>query len=156
MWLEYFRPQTCGAQAGYRENEARKGSRGGDDDASARCSQRRLEAVNLDSLAIKAEALFLIGQEVLHIFALVALELDHLSHLRVCDDGAIAGKLLLNDLEDLLLVEFLGQTLDRRQGFATIALCAGLTSAVRDIRAPRAAHVGARACSTRRERRDLR
>ena len=73
------------------------------------------------------------------ILALIALELDHLSHLTVVNDGAcwwdaygrgqqglggrvngwlaswgltIAGKLLLDDLEDLLLVEFLGQALD--------------------------------------------
>jgi hypothetical protein len=30
---------------------------------------------------------------------------------------------LLDDLEDLLLVEFLGQTLDSRQSLTTIALC---------------------------------
>jgi hypothetical protein len=69
--------------------------------------------VDLDSLAIKAQALLLVGQEVLNIFALVALELDHLAHLRVRDDGAIASKLLLDHFEDLLLVEFLGQALDR-------------------------------------------
>jgi hypothetical protein len=95
----------------------------------------RLEAVDLDSLAIKTQAFLLIGQEILHIFALVSLQLDHLSHLRVGDDGAIAGELLLDHLEDLLLVEFLGQALDRGQGFATIALCEGLTSAVHDRRA---------------------
>lgn len=69
--------------------------------------------MDLDSLAIKAQALLLVGQEVLNIFALIALELDHLAHLRVCDDGAIARKLLLDHFEDLLLVEFLGQALDR-------------------------------------------
>jgi hypothetical protein len=69
--------------------------------------------VNLDSLHIKAQALLLIRHEVLHVFALVTLQLDHLSHLRVGDDGAIAGKLLLDDFEYLLLVEFLGEPLDR-------------------------------------------
>ena len=64
--------------------------------------------MDLDGLAIKAQALLLVGQEILDIFALIALELNHLAHLRVGDDGAIAGKLLLDDLEDLLLVEFLG------------------------------------------------
>lgn len=73
-----------------------------------------LEAVDLDSLAIKTEALLLVRQEVLDILALVALELDHLAHLRVCDDGAIAGELLLDHFEDLLLVEFLGEALHRR------------------------------------------
>lgn len=85
----------------------------------ARC----LETVDLDSLAVKTQALLLIRHEILHIFALVSLQLNHLSHLRVGDDGAIAGELLLDHFEDLLLVEFLGQALDRRQGFATIALC---------------------------------
>lgn len=32
-------------------------------------------------------------------------------------------ELFLDDLEDLLLVEFLGETLDSRQGLTTIALC---------------------------------
>lgn len=96
-------------------------------DASA-----RLETVDLDGLAIKAQAFFLVGQEFLDILALIALELDHLAHLGVGDDGAIAGELLLDDLEDLLLVEFLGQALDRGQGFATIALC-GVTSALREF-----------------------
>lgn len=32
-------------------------------------------------------------------------------------------ELLLDDLEDLLLVEFLGKTLDRGQGLTAIALC---------------------------------
>ena len=68
----------------------------------------RLEAVDLDGLAIKAQAFLLVGQEVHNILALVALELDHLAHLTVCDDGAIAGELLLDDFEDLLLVKLLG------------------------------------------------
>lgn len=33
----------------------------------------------------------LAGKEFLEILALVALELDHLSHLSIVDDGAIAG-----------------------------------------------------------------
>lgn len=64
--------------------------------------------MDLDGLSIKTQAFLLIGQEILHILALIALELDHLAHLRVGDDSAIAGKLLLDDLEDLLLVKFLG------------------------------------------------
>jgi hypothetical protein len=62
----------------------------------------------------------------LNILALIALQLNHLAHLCVSDDGAIAGKLLLNDLENLLLVEFLRQPLDGGQGFTTIALCGAL------------------------------
>jgi hypothetical protein len=78
---------------------------------------------HLDGLGIKTKALLLVGQEVLDILALVTLELDDFTHLRVGNDGAIAGELLLDDLEDLLLVEFLGQTLHRRQGLTAIALC---------------------------------
>jgi hypothetical protein len=92
-----------------------------------------LETVDLDGLAIKPQALFLVRHEILHIFALISLQLDHLSHLGIGDDGAIAGELLLDHFEDLLLVEFLGQALDRGQGFATIALYKGLASALRDI-----------------------
>jgi hypothetical protein len=66
-----------------------------------------LETVDLDGLAIKAQALLLVSQEVLNILALVSLQLDHLSHLGVCDDSAIAGELLLDDFENLLLVELL-------------------------------------------------
>jgi hypothetical protein len=64
--------------------------------------------VDLDGFAIKTQALLLVRQEVLNIFTLVALELNHLAHLGVGDDGAIASELLLDDFEDLLLVEFLG------------------------------------------------
>jgi hypothetical protein len=66
-----------------------------------------LKTMNLDSFAIKAQALLLVGQEVLNILALVSLQLDHLSHLSVRDDSAIAGKLLLDNFEYLLLVELL-------------------------------------------------
>jgi hypothetical protein len=77
--------------------------------------------VDLYRLDIKTKAILLVGKEILYILALVALELDHLSHLGVGDDGAIAGELLLDHFEDLLLVELLGQALDRGQGLATIA-----------------------------------
>jgi hypothetical protein len=73
-----------------------------------------LETVDLDGLDLKTQAVFLVRQEILHIFALISLQLDHLAHLAFgIDDGAIAGKLLLDDFEDLLLVEFLGEALDR-------------------------------------------
>ena len=79
--------------------------------------------MDFDGLRIQLQPLLLIDQEFLHILALVALELNHLAHLRVVDDGAIASELLLDDLEDLLLVEFLWQALDRGQCLATIAFC---------------------------------
>ena len=81
---------------------------------------------HLDRLQIKPEPILLIGQEVLHILALVALELDNFAHLDIAHDSAIAGELLLDHFEDLLLVKFLGETLHRRQGFAAIALCGRL------------------------------
>jgi hypothetical protein len=75
----------------------------------------------------------------LHILALVALELDHLAHLTIGDDGAIAGcncqyeesfdartsltELLLDHLEDLLLIELLREALNSGQSLTTIALC---------------------------------
>src|ERR1700761_4550614 len=83
----------------------------------------RLETVDFDGLRIQLQPILLVNQEFLHIFTLVALELNHLAHLRVVDDGAIAGELLLDHLEDLLLVEFLGQSLDGRQSLTTIAFC---------------------------------
>jgi len=78
--------------------------------------------MDLDGLGIKLQALFLVGEELLDIFALITLKLDHLSHLSIDDDGAIASELLLDDLEDLLLIKFLRETLDSRQSLTTIAL----------------------------------
>jgi len=78
--------------------------------------------VDLDGLGFEAEAFFAVGHEFLDIFTLIPLKLNHLSHLSVVDDGAIASEFLLDDLEDFLLVEFLGQALDSGQGLSTIAL----------------------------------
>jgi hypothetical protein len=50
-----------------------------------------LETVDLDGLGIKLEALLLVGQELLDILTLISLELNHLTHLGVVDDGAIAS-----------------------------------------------------------------
>jgi hypothetical protein len=78
---------------------------------------------HLDGLSIKTKSLLLVGQEVLDVFALITLELDDFAHLGVAHDGSITGKLLFDHFEDLLLVKFLGKTLDGRQGLAAIALC---------------------------------
>jgi hypothetical protein len=86
-------------------------------------SRRRLETMDLDGLGIQLQPFLLVHQELLYVFALVTLQLDHLAHLRVVHNGSIARELLLDHLEDLLLVKLLGQALDRGQGFATIALC---------------------------------
>ena len=45
----------------------------------------------LDGFGIKGQAFLLVDQEFLNVFALIPLELDHLSHLSVVDDGAIAS-----------------------------------------------------------------
>ena len=78
---------------------------------------------HLNGLRIQLQPFLLISQEFLHILALIALELDHLAHLRVVDDGAIAGEFLLDYFENLLLVELFGQALHRGQGLTTIAFC---------------------------------
>ena len=78
---------------------------------------------HLDRLRIETKSLLLVGQEVLDVFALIALELDDFAHLGVAYNGAIAGKLLFDHFEDLLLVKLLRKTLDGRQGLAAIALC---------------------------------
>ena len=49
------------------------------------------ECIYLDGLGIKFETLFLVGEKLLNILALISLELNHLSHLSVDDDGAIAS-----------------------------------------------------------------
>lgn len=80
-----------------------------------------LETVNLDGIGLELETV-LGGQELLEILSLVTLQLNHLTHLRVRDDGAIASELLLDDLENLLLVKLLGQTLNGSQSLTAIAL----------------------------------
>lgn len=92
-------------------------------DLSRPARRFRLETVHLHGEGLKAQAFLLVREELLNILALIALELDDLTHLRVRYDGAIASELLLDHLEDLLLVELLRQTLDSSQGLATVALC---------------------------------
>lgn len=50
-----------------------------------------LEPMDLDGLGVKLKTFLLIGQELLNIFPLVSLQLNHLAHLSVGDDGAIAS-----------------------------------------------------------------
>ena len=45
----------------------------------------------LDSLGIKCQAFLLIHKELLNVFALIALKLNHLTHLGIVNDGAIAS-----------------------------------------------------------------
>jgi hypothetical protein len=84
-----------------------------------------LEAVNLDGLLVETETVFTVNEEVFDLEAMIALELDHLSHalgLGVADDGSIAGKSLLDDLENLLVVELGRNTLNGGQGLTSITL----------------------------------
>lgn len=78
--------------------------------------------MDLDGFGIKLQSLLFVDQEFLDVFALITLKLDHLAHFSVIDDCAIASEFFLDDLENLFLVEFLGQALDSSQGLATIAL----------------------------------
>jgi len=78
--------------------------------------------VDLDGLRIQLKTIILVGQKFLNSLALVTLELDDLTHLRVGHDGAIASELLLNDLQNLLAVKFGGNTLHCSQGLTSIAL----------------------------------
>jgi len=50
-----------------------------------------MQLPHLDQLGIKFQAFLLVDQEFLNILALIALKLDHLAHLRIADNGAIAG-----------------------------------------------------------------
>jgi hypothetical protein len=52
---------------------------------------RKCRIIYLDDLGIQFQPLLLVGEEFLHIFALISLKLDYLSHLAVIHDGAIAG-----------------------------------------------------------------
>lgn len=47
--------------------------------------------MDFDDLGVKLKALFLVNQKFVDILALIALELDHLAHFGVGDNGSIAG-----------------------------------------------------------------
>lgn len=83
-----------------------------------------LETVDLDAVGLQAETLIPVGEELLDILALITLKLNHLAHLVVVDDGAITSEFLLDHLENLLLIVFLGDALDRGQSLTTITLYA--------------------------------
>lgn len=54
----------------------------------------RGRCAHLDGIVIEAETVLLIGEKLLDLVALVALQLDHLAHalaLSVTDDGSIAS-----------------------------------------------------------------
>jgi hypothetical protein len=80
-------------------------------------------ATNLDGFGVNLQTLLLIYEKFLHDIALIALQLNHVSGFLIVDNGAVACELLLDDLENLLQVEFGRNALDGSQGLATIALC---------------------------------
>ena len=98
---------------------------------------KRRRMLYLNGLGIKLQTLLLVCEKLLDILALISLKLNHLSHLSIDDNSAIAScdlvslcadsrkaailswqpdgshtELFLNDLKDFLLIEFLGKTLD--------------------------------------------
>lgn len=86
---------------------------------------RSLEAVDLDSLLIEAESFVFVGEEFLDLQTLVALKLNHLAHtlgLSVANDRAIASKVLLHNLEDLLVIKLARYALHSGQGLPPITL----------------------------------
>lgn len=82
-----------------------------------------VDAAYLDGLVIEAEAILLISEELLDLGTLITLELDHLAHLGVTDDGAIASELFLDNLKNLLVVELARNTLNGGQSLTSITLC---------------------------------
>jgi len=96
--------------------------RGGGADAGFDIS----ESVDLDMILLKsifAHFVFvLVGEEIHDLGTMVALELDHLAHILVLNDGAIASIFLLESLQKCLGVIVFRETLDSRQGLATVAL----------------------------------
>lgn len=77
-----------------------------------------LEAMDLDAILreriLAHLILVLAGQELHHFQAMVALELDHLAELSICDDSAVAGIDLLEGFEKSFRTIFFGETLNGR------------------------------------------
>lgn len=63
-----------------------------------------------------------VNQDLADAGAMIALQLDDISELRVLNHSSVAGKLLLEGLEDLVQIHRLWDPLDRSQGLAAIAL----------------------------------
>jgi len=78
--------------------------------------------MDLDGFGVDFEAFLLVDKEVFHGIALVALKLNNFSGAGIRHNGAVASKLLLNDLEDFFEIEFGRNSFDGGQGFASIAL----------------------------------
>ena len=79
----------------------------------------RLETVDLDSLLVHLE---LSGQELEDLSSLVTLELENVTKFFILIDMAVAAKILLQSLENLLEVIFTGDTLDSSNGLTAVTL----------------------------------
>lgn len=78
--------------------------------------------MNFDIPGLNVQPSLLVDQKLIDILPLIALELDHLPHLRIIDNVAIACEFSPQRLEDFLRVELLGQTLDSSQCLTVVAL----------------------------------
>lgn len=75
--------------------------------------------MELDHLLVNATLLDKEGQD---LGALIALELNDRTEIGIVNKGSIAGKIFLENLEHALLVECRGESLDGRQGLASVTL----------------------------------
>ena len=75
--------------------------------------------MNLD-VALLRDAL--LNEESSNLLTLVALKLDDLAKLLVINNGAVACKLLLEGLQELLLVIFLGNALESGKSLTSVPL----------------------------------
>jgi len=78
-----------------------------------------LESVDLDLLLVDAA---LSCQKTRDLGTLIALELNDRAQLFILHEGPVACKILLENLEQTLLVQTLWQSLDGRQGLASVTL----------------------------------
>lgn len=78
-----------------------------------------LETVKLDHLLVNAT---LPDKESQDLGALIALKLNDRSEIGILNKRSIAGKILLENLEHALLVKGRGESLNGRQGLASVTL----------------------------------
>lgn len=80
----------------------------------------RLEAMNLNVFLLADSTL---NEELGDLLTMIALELNNVqTAVLLLDNAAITGKVLLEDLEDLLGIDVLGESFNSCQGLASIPL----------------------------------
>lgn len=82
-------------------------------------NEHHLETVHFELIGLGQASL---GQPLADVFALVALQLQHLAVLGMLDHGTIAGKFLFASAHYLLQVILGRQALYGREGFTSVAL----------------------------------